>query len=284
MEENNWCVYKHTTPSGKVYIGITSQKIELRWRNGKGYKTQVFNHAIEKYGWDNIIHEVLFENLSHKDACAKEIELIEKYKSNDSKYGYNVTSGGDGTIGIISVWRGKHLPKETCIKISESNKGKVPTLEARKRMSNSQKKLASSPNYINPMQGKKHSDQTKAIISHCHKGRKLSDEHKKKLSEAGKGRIVSNETRKKLSESAYNRFSIPSNNPKAKKVDMFDNNLNYIKTFSTMLEASLETGICKSNISRCCRRGAKTAGGYIWRYADEEGEYDGKDISLNRLS
>ena len=85
MEENNWCVYKHTTPSGKVYIGITSQKIELRWRNGKGYKTQVFNHAIEKYGWDNIIHEVLFENLSHKDACAKEKELIEKYKSNDIK-------------------------------------------------------------------------------------------------------------------------------------------------------------------------------------------------------
>ena len=266
MEEKNWCVYKHTTPNGKVYIGITSQKTQLRWRNGKGYKTQVFNHAIEKYGWDNIVHEVLYENLLHEDACKKEKELIEEYKSNDRRYGYNITSGGDGTIGVISVWKGKHLPKETCIKISDSNKGKVPNTETRKRMSQSQKKLVSNPDYINPMQGKKHSDYTKSLISNCHKGRALSDEHKRKLSVAGKGRVVSEETRQKMSEFAYDRFSIPSNNPKAKKVDMFDNKLNYIKTFPTMIEAALETGICRSNISRCCRGMSKTAGGYVWRY------------------
>ena len=27
MEEKKWKLYKHTTPNGKVYIGITSQKI-----------------------------------------------------------------------------------------------------------------------------------------------------------------------------------------------------------------------------------------------------------------
>ena len=26
-----FCVYKHTTPSGKVYIGITSRKPKERW-------------------------------------------------------------------------------------------------------------------------------------------------------------------------------------------------------------------------------------------------------------
>lgn len=29
-----YTVYKHTTPSGKVYIGITGQKPERRWQNG----------------------------------------------------------------------------------------------------------------------------------------------------------------------------------------------------------------------------------------------------------
>lgn len=270
-------MYKHTSPSNKVYIGITSQTPSLRWRNGKGYKSQIFNKAIEKYGWDNITHEVLYENLTYEEACEKEKMLIEQYKSNDKRYGYNITSGGDGTIGVVSVWKGKHLPKETCKKISESNKGRIPTLESRKRMSEAQKALVNSPDYINPMQGKSHSEHTKQLISDCHKGKTLSDEHKKKLSEVGKGRIVSKETREKLSKAAYDRFSVPSNNPKAKKVDMFDRELNYIKSFSTMLEASIETGICKENISRCCRGGAKTAGGYIWRYADEKGEEYGKD-------
>ena len=55
--ENNYSVYVHTAPSGKMYVGITKQKPEYRWgRNGIKYKTQVFYRAIEKYGWDNIDH------------------------------------------------------------------------------------------------------------------------------------------------------------------------------------------------------------------------------------
>ena len=38
-EENKWCVYMHTSPSGKKYIGITSQENpERRWgAGGSGY-------------------------------------------------------------------------------------------------------------------------------------------------------------------------------------------------------------------------------------------------------
>lgn len=32
-----WTVYRHISPSGKVYIGITSKPIEKRWNKGKGY-------------------------------------------------------------------------------------------------------------------------------------------------------------------------------------------------------------------------------------------------------
>lgn len=41
-------VYKHTTPSKKVYIGITNQKPERRWgKNGRGYKDNDYFYAEE---------------------------------------------------------------------------------------------------------------------------------------------------------------------------------------------------------------------------------------------
>ena len=93
-------MYKHTTPNGKVYIGITSQKPEKRWANGHGYKGTYFGNAIKKYGWKNIKHEILFTELDELDAKEKEVELIEKFRSFEKDYGYNLTKGGDGTVGL----------------------------------------------------------------------------------------------------------------------------------------------------------------------------------------
>lgn len=33
-----YIVYCHIFPNGKRYVGITSQKPNERWRNGRGYK------------------------------------------------------------------------------------------------------------------------------------------------------------------------------------------------------------------------------------------------------
>lgn len=99
---NNFIVYKHTTPNNKVYIGITCQEPKKRWLYGKGYiHCKYFYKAIQKYGWKNIKHEILFENLTREEAIQKEIELIEKYNSNNQKYGYNLTKGGDGNFGVV---------------------------------------------------------------------------------------------------------------------------------------------------------------------------------------
>lgn len=106
MTENNYCVYMHVNKiNGKKYIGITKNMPEERWQNGYGYKKQVFYKAIKKYGWDNFNHIVLYENLSEDEACKKEIELISLYKSNDKKYGYNVSRGGEN--GHNDLWDDK---------------------------------------------------------------------------------------------------------------------------------------------------------------------------------
>ena len=114
--ENNYKVYIHIFPNNKVYIGITRNRTDIRWANGKGYKSQkVMSNAINKYGWKNIEHKVLYENLTKEEAEQKEIELIAFYKSNQRKYGYNIENGGN-CVGKMS--------EETKKKISKSNIGK----------------------------------------------------------------------------------------------------------------------------------------------------------------
>ena len=40
MTEENYCIYKHTSPSGKSYIGITKQGKKRFGKDGNGYKKQ----------------------------------------------------------------------------------------------------------------------------------------------------------------------------------------------------------------------------------------------------
>jgi len=93
----NYTVYQHTFPNGKKYIGITSQLVEMRWRkNGEGYKTQkLIERAIKKYGWDNIIHEILYTGLTQEEARQTEIRLISELDLTNPQKGYNNTFGGD---------------------------------------------------------------------------------------------------------------------------------------------------------------------------------------------
>lgn len=95
-KQKKYCVYKHTCPNNKVYIGITFRDPIVRWNNGNGYQNNKhFWSAIQKYGWDSIKHEILYSNLNEEDACQKESELIAQYQSTNREYGYNHATGGN---------------------------------------------------------------------------------------------------------------------------------------------------------------------------------------------
>lgn len=91
--ENNYKLYVHIFPDKKLYIGITKQDVQRRWSNGKGYKGQqkVYN-AINKFGWENIIHYVFYDNLDSYTAKKLEEKSIEYF--NTIENGYNERKGG----------------------------------------------------------------------------------------------------------------------------------------------------------------------------------------------
>ena len=229
----NWTIYEHITPSGKRYIGITSIKPEKRWGNGIGYNPKnPFGEAIEKYGWDNIQHNVLFNDLTEKEAKWLENYLICYYRTyvgfKDCK-GYNCTLGGDGKVGwkptketrekMSESQKGKHTSEETRIRISESCKGRIPwnkgitgctpwnkgiprDEETKRKISESNKgKTAWNKGIQSPLKGIPRDEETKRKISESKKGKHLSKETRRKQSEANKGKHLSKETRTRISES-----------------------------------------------------------------------------------
>lgn len=145
-----YCVYKHTAPHGKVYIGITCQLPCQRWARGKGYRNNWhFYNAIQKFGWDNFQHEILYTGLTQEEAAQKEFELIAQYDATNEERGYNRDYGG--TVR-------RPTSEETRRKLSAAHKGKATT----KGPAHPQwgKKGPLSQNY-----GRKHTPEERALMS-----------------------------------------------------------------------------------------------------------------------
>ena len=155
-------IYKWTSPSGKIYIGLATD-LQRRKRefltNPLNYTYTSFNSAIDKARrkypdftqWN---YEIL-AICDLGELADLEKYYISLYNSTDSKIGYNSTKGGDGVFNINPTKKRK--PKNY---ISKPNKN----------------------GENNPMYGKHHTQAVKDYISSINKGRKQTKEQKLKKS------------------------------------------------------------------------------------------------------
>lgn len=273
-KDRDYCVYMHTNKiNGKKYIGITQQSVEQRWRNGRGYKTQVFYNAIKKYGWNNFSHDVLFDGLTKEEAEQKEIELIAFYKSDNKNFGYNVSHGGNCSGTML---------EETKRKISEANKGKIVSEETKQKM---------KENNVRPMLGKHHTDEAKAKIRQANTGKHHSKETKHKLSQIFKGRKLTPEwiehrtkaqTGLKRSKETVNKIR------EAVSVKVIC--INDRQIYDSLTIASEATGVNISHISQCCNKHRKSAGRdinnrpMVWMFYDEYLDINGSEKTYEEIA
>ena len=187
--------------NNKEYIGLTTRTLEERWKqhiyesNKKDsweWNTPLGN-AIKKYGKDSFQVFVLEECSSETELKQKEIQLIRERKSLASENGYNLSFGGDGRLGY-------KLSEETKRKIGEGNIGKVMSNESKEKMSVAAKKR--SVGKPSPMDGKKHTEESKQKIVSFLTGRKQSEETKRKKSESMKAFFL-NKSQDKLQDGQH---------------------------------------------------------------------------------
>ena len=92
-------IYKITSPSGKSYIGQTTQNPKTRWiqhiyaANATENKCRAFERAIRKYGEDAFTHETLLL-INENMVDYYEVKLIALYDTL-SPNGYNLRDGGN---------------------------------------------------------------------------------------------------------------------------------------------------------------------------------------------
>jgi group I intron endonuclease len=132
-------IYKATSPSGKSYIGYTTEWPKRKRVHEYAYGTcKAFHSAIKKYGKENFQWEIIYEG---NDALEKENEFIIEHNTIYPN-GYNIAEGG----GLVMTGR-KHSP-ETIKKMSNAHKyrneyywsGKTHSDDSKKKMSESRKK------------------------------------------------------------------------------------------------------------------------------------------------
>jgi group I intron endonuclease len=201
---NEAVIYLITSPSGRFYIGSTCMfnKRMLQYKNIKKNSSQAkISKSILKYGWEAHKVEILYRCA----ACDRN-----KY---EFMFGvmYNVISPENLNCKIPKYntpYSGVSL--ETREKMSKAKIGSKMSEETKL-------KLIKSLINNNPFKGKRHTDETKKIISDKNKGiatrlgAELSQDTKNKIGIANKGNQVwlgrnhSEETKLKLKNIALNR-------------------------------------------------------------------------------
>lgn len=205
-----YLIYKHThIETGKSYIGLTNniKNRSIAHKNPSSGCT-AFRNAVQKYGWDQFIHEIIEINLTLDEANLKEQYYITQFNTL-SPNGYNLNSGGKHYI----------LSAEVADKISRANKGKpkpTRTQQHKDNMSIAKTGIPLSDSHKSSISesliGKPKTDQHKENMSKSMKGRvssrkdkPCSDTHKQNLSKASKGKPKSNEHKIAMSLSRIGR-------------------------------------------------------------------------------
>lgn len=235
MSQNNYVIYKFTSPSGKSYIGQTCDlKRRIKDHQKENSSCTAFRNSISKYGFDNFKFEILKENLTICESNFFEKKYINEFNTLFPN-GYNLVTGGDNrTVSDITRMRismaqkGVSKPpitEETRLKMSIAQKNKKPMSEETKAKISltakikREKKDIQKENTTTRKLG--HSDETKKKLSLANMGKTLSAETRKKISIALSGVQkktrsvpVSEDTRKKMSASSTGKPKSKSHSEK----------------------------------------------------------------------
>ena len=263
-------IYKITnTVNNKAYIGQTKQDDpNKRWKghisaikydNGCPLLTAAFKkHGVDKFKFDVII--ICFD----EDVCKFEKEYVRKYNTL-APNGYNAVDGGE----VGGMFKGKHHSEESKAKMAAKSTEYFKDPEIRKANG---KKISAAL---------KNSEKWKTAVKEGRVGTvnmknrmntEMSEEIKEKISISLKKYYAENKV-------DYKKHSKIMAKVNGKPVKQYDKDGNFIKEYPCIAEGARQTSLTRKNVQACVSGYSKTAGGFIWRYADVTQQKVSKELS-----
>jgi group I intron endonuclease len=168
--------------NGKIYIGQTWLEFENRMgKHGEKYKNSPYVHnAIQKYGVENFVYEILATCEDQEIADKLEAKYIEQYNSQNHDIGYNIKNGGMGgkhsdesKAKISETLKKNGIPQasmDAILKAGYAWKG-VKRGEHTEERKQQQSEISTEwhANNDHPMLGKHHAEETKEKLSEATK-------------------------------------------------------------------------------------------------------------------
>lgn len=252
-----WKVYLHISKlDGRMYCGITSQSLIDRWSYGKGYKGCVhFHNAIKKYGWESFDHIVVLSNGTREEANELEETIVRCCHLQDERYGFNICDGGYNGTGISEEGKAKlhdafyrsSSPKARKLVMFDYEGKRTRTFDCIMDCADFLGvKISSLYNYLKP---DSKSFRQKYFIRY--------------YDDVLETEVLPN-CAELVEKYRYRKY--------AKKVNQYSVDGKFIKTHDSLIAASEETGVGRSQISEIVSAsekdnyGRKSAGGFQWRY------------------
>ena len=282
------------TINGKYYVG-QSIDIEKRWHNHKkdyynpnssSYKTY-FYQALRKYGVKNFSFAVI-EECKEEELNEKEIYWIHTLSANNREIGYNTTEGGDGVRGYWDKPVYQYDKEGNFITEYKSASEAIRQAGITAILSCCGGFTKSSGGYIwsyvkyDQVPQYKRNSHTVAVYQYDLEGNFIQSFPSILEASIASGVKLAN-IRTCVQKNAQIRAgnfmwvrekvdSLPpykKNHRKSFPVLQMDLHNNVIARYDSINIASRTTGVSVGCISRCCKGGAKSSGGYHWKYAKE---------------
>ena len=249
-----YIVYQHIFPNGKRYIGITSATTTRRWRlSGKGHESQFVYRAIQKYGWENVRHEIFCVCENKEQAERVEAFLIQRFETTNPKCGYNVLPHGD----LRDYKERKHLP----YKHTNGNVGKRLT-EEEKRVVGERSKLWWKDN-----------DSARINASKRSKNRWENAEYREKMLQilaANRQHPCAEEVKEKIRNAQIGKRA-GDESPFSRAVVALTKDGEFVRRYGGVAEAARDVKTSPGNISSCCnhKEHFHSCKGYVWLFEEE---------------
>ena len=199
----------------KKYIGQTTHSLDARIR---GHKAEAFSkkskihihNALRKYGMENFVWTIICHASDQESLNRAEMYYIKYYRT--MEIGYNHKEGGaHGKLskqtklkisiankGKLSWMKGRFHSKETKDKIKEAREHQIFTKETRQKMSDNKKGIPWPK-----------SEEVRKKLSESKIGIPLTEETKSKMSESRIGKKHSEITKGKMGITAKKRWAEP---------------------------------------------------------------------------